>query len=460
MTNPRIYESTNIRIKALLLFVVLGGGLQALMAQQNSVAAVPGDTAIYPLFRQRSDLRWIKRYSARFDDALTAEVMLGYDGVNCRGYLSHPKSRTRFRLDGTLTGANLLLKELDPQGEVTGYLRGTYNGRLWTLDWTNYDNTVGSRLTGVEIGATQRADDYCGDNKWVNRYAGQWNNQAVECVLARSHDGRLQGYAWFAGENRQYDLKGRLDDVGQYQLTATGADGRAAGQIKGLLNQLQITEAEWVAEGRDDRALRLTLQQNLLVGCSEFADYVGSLDALYPKTRCTPCNAWFEQQITTWVNQAKAVMVSKGGNPSPATRNSLRGTGWVEITCWNNDIFSGHLTFTNNWGGPEWTEPFSFDLKKGHKITVEDLFVRSFDFRAWMQQYARSEMPKLSRFASDPGYRAWLAQGEFQLASLRYDGLALVTKFHPVYGREQIVAPYRLLVPYFKKNTPLESLLR
>ncbi len=442
-----------------LSFFSIGLFQQTLHAQ--NIAPVPGDTAIYPLFAKRSDLRWIKRYSARFDDALTAEVMLGYDGVNCHGYLTYLKSRVRFRLEGTLNGATFLLKELNEQGTLTGYLRGTYTGRLWTLDWTNYNNTIGSRAVGVEISGTQRADDYCGDNKWINRYVGQWNDREVDWVFARSHDGRLQGYVWFAAENRQYDLQGTLDALGQYQLTALQPDGRAAGQIKGLLNQLQVIEAAWAGEGREDRTLKLTLQQNLLMGCYEFADYAGALDVLYPKTRCTPCNQWFEQQLATWVNQATAALKNKAAdNTTPAARNSLRGNGWVEVSCWTNDIFSGRLTFADTWGGQEWTEAFSFDLKKGRKIIVEELFIRSFDFKAWLQQYAKTEMPKLPRFATDPGYRAWLAQNGFPLVSLRRDGLALATKFHPVYGREQIVAPFALLTPYFKKDTPIEGLLR
>src|SRR5690349_14393905 len=109
------------------------------------------DTAIIKLFDKPSTIKWARLFKGRMDDGAMIDISLGSDGKICRGYITYAKSRIRFRLEGLVDSTNFELEERDMARAQTGRLRGSIQGRRLEAEWTNLDNTIGSRIEAEEV---------------------------------------------------------------------------------------------------------------------------------------------------------------------------------------------------------------------------------------------------------------------------------------------------------------------
>ncbi len=207
-----------------------------------SATAVKKDTSILKLFEKPVDIKWVKYFKGRLDDATVVDITLGFDGRNCRGYLIYAKSRIRFNLTGTLDKEVFTLEERDMARGITGSLRGTFNNRRIEADWVNADNTLGSRLEAEEVAQAQAITLDCSDNKWSSRYITRFNGARCDMVLVRSHNGALDGFLWVESDGRTYRLKGDLKPDGNYEMEVLGSDDRLAALLSCNLKEGQNTD--------------------------------------------------------------------------------------------------------------------------------------------------------------------------------------------------------------------------
>jgi hypothetical protein len=418
------------------------------------------DTAIAKLFEKQSDIQWVKSFKGRLDDASVVDISLGFDGMNCRGYMSYAKSRIRFRLEGyfdTLSGFQL--EERDMSRGLTGFLTGTYVNRRLMADWSNADKTLGARIEAEEVSPGQSLTVNCSDNKWSGRYITRYNNARCDMVLVRSHNGALDGFLWIEADNKTYRLKGDIALEGNYEMEALLPNGKVAGLLQGNIKPGQNTDCNWIGSG-EKRIFKFTLKDYFLSGCYEYADYATSYDALYPRTPCSGCNTWLDQQVTGWVTKCKTTLNDKKTALTPANRSTQRASAWAEVACWTENIFSGYFSFSETWDQRIDGLSYNFDLRTGKPITFNELFNKGFDAKTWLADYARRESPKLSAFAADPQYREWIGKEGFPLFTLRRDGLEISTLFHPSYGRQALLIPYESIKPYMRKDNPIADLVK
>lgn len=151
------------------------------------------DTAIAKLFDKPATIKWAKVFKGRIDDGAMVDVSLGFDGKNCRGYITYAKSRTRFRLEGTMDSTGFQLEERDMARALTGMLRGAIQGRRLEAEWSNADNSLGSRIEADEVPPGQSTTLNCSDNKWSSRYITRYNNARCDMILVRSQMARSTG---------------------------------------------------------------------------------------------------------------------------------------------------------------------------------------------------------------------------------------------------------------------------
>jgi hypothetical protein len=417
------------------------------------------DTAIAKLFDKPATIKWAKVFKGRIDDGAMVDVSLGFDGKNCRGYITYAKSRTRFRLEGTMDSTGFQLEERDMARALTGMLRGAIQGRRLEAEWSNADNSLGSRIEADEVPPGQSTTLNCSDNKWSSRYITRYNNARCDMILVRSQNGALDGFLWVEADGRTYRLKGELKADGGYEMEALGSADRLVAMLSGSMKAGQNTDCNWTGSG-ERRQFKFVLKDHFLLGCYEYADYASSYDVLYPRTPCAACNSWIDDQVNTWVERCKTAFSAKKMPLSPANRNAQRASAWSEIGCWTDNLFSGYLTFTDTWSEKAQGIAYNFDMRTGKQILLEDLFVKSFNFKTWMNDFTAKEMPKLASFASDPPYREWLNKEGFPLVLIRREGLEMSTLFHPQYGRQTLFVPYATLKSYLRKDSAIAEFLK
>ncbi len=459
INDPALYKSSFIRFSLLSLALLNGAAAAAQAPSAVKTASQPGktapvvkDTALTKLFDKPADLKWGRYFRGRLDDVSEVQLSLAYDGTNCRGWFTYAKTRTRFKLDGYLNGAKLDLREFDAKGQHTGYLIGTLKGDVLELDWSNVSRTLGSRIEAVEVGVGRMNPTNCGDDKWTNRYNARYRGAAVELVLSRTHNGALNGYLWVEADGKTYVLRGRMNDDNQtYTLDALLPNGKKAGAMEGKIDADRKLTCAWRGGG-EQRTFDLAFKDMLVTGCFDYADYRSSYDVLFPRTRCTTCNAQLDRWVNEWVDRCKANLAAKKEQPNAQNRASMRASGWMDVECWTDGVFSGLFTFTDTWSGKAEGVAFIFDVNTGENVPVESLFVKNFDSKTWFETFVKKESPKLPAFAADPEFRQWLVREGFPFITVRRDGLVLSTVFHPEYGRQQLLAPYETLKPFVKRD--------
>jgi len=419
----------------------------------------PMDTAVVKRFDSGASLKWVRHFRGRLDDVSEILLSLGYDGVNCRGQLTYIESKEQFDLSGTLDGMVLLLNESDYKGLVTGHLTGTLQNDRIEAEWTNAVHTLGGSLEAKEVKVKSLAPKPCGENKWVSRYVARWNNARIDLTLARVNNNLLNGYLWIEADDKIYALKGKVLADERYEMQALLPNGKIAAHLTGDLKSAQAHDCSWIGSG-EKRSFKLALRSKLPVGCMEYADYVSSYDIQFPRPECTECTKTLDRHAQQWVSQCTTAIAAQKRVPRPENRNAMRASSWYEVTCWTETIFCGHLTFAESWKEKTDAVSFNFDLRTGKEITLEDLFNRGFNAKEWFAEYARKESPKMTKFATDPKFREWLAAEGFPIFTIRRDGLELSTLFHPVYGQHSLVVPYNLLKPNMRRDNPIADLVK
>ena len=447
----------------LLLAIILGLFIAptAIFAQKTTkkTNGPPRDTAITKLFKNPSTVKWTRTFKGRFDDGAMVIISFGFDGKNCIGYLTYAKSRTRFRLEGTLDSSSLQLGEWDMAHNQTGFLKGTIQGRHLSAEWTNVDNSIGSRIEADDIPAGYVVNFDCSENKWSSRYITRYKNARCDMVLVRSQNGALDGFLWVESDGRTYKLKGEIKSDGEYEMEALGKGDRLVAMLSGNLKPGQNMACKWTGSG-ERRQFNFILKDHFQLGCYEYADYASSYDVLYPHTPCSACNTWLDNQVNTWVEQCKKTFSAKKTTLSPATRNAQRASAWSEIGCWTDNLFSGYLTFTDTWSDQAQGIAYNFDLRTGKQVQLESLFQKTFNYKTWLTDFSAKEMPKLYSFANDAKYREWLSKEGFPFTLIRRDGFEMSTLFHPQYGRQTLFIPYESLKPYLKKDSAIAEFLK
>lgn len=203
---------------------------------QSNKPVLPRDTAIVRLFEKPATIKWVRIFKGRMDDVSAVEIALGFDGSQCKGYLTYPKSKVRFKLEGTLPDTNhLRLEERDPSKQLTGRLEGRISGRRLEAEWTNAANNLGARLEANDL-PQGMALPPCGDNKWTNRYIARFNNARIDMVISRLHNGYLYGYLWVEADNKTYLLRGEIDSKGDFTMSAILPGSKEAAKLRGNLS--------------------------------------------------------------------------------------------------------------------------------------------------------------------------------------------------------------------------------
>ena len=287
------------------------------------------DTAVVKLFDKTATLKWTKLFKGRFDDAAMADISLGFDGKNCRGYITYAKSRTRFKLEGTLDSNGLVLEERDMARNLTGRLNGSIVGKHLEAEWTNAANSIGSKIEADEVPPGSSISINCSDNKWTSRYITRYNDARCDMILVRSQNGALDGFLWVEVDGRTYRLKGEIKSDGSYEMDALGAGDRLAAILSGTMKPGQNTECNWTGSG-ERRQFKFILKDHFLMGCYEYADYASAYDVLYPRTPCASCNSWLDDQVNQWVNRCQTTFSEKKLALTATNRNAQRASAWPE----------------------------------------------------------------------------------------------------------------------------------
>ncbi|MEL6925229.1 MAG: hypothetical protein AAFO94_14370, partial [Bacteroidota bacterium] len=217
--------------------------------------------------------------------------------------------------------------------------------------------------------------------------------------------------------------------------------------------------AQFVSEAGETSDIRFEMTEEMEVGCIEYADYISSYDITYPKTQHPSFDQWMDQQAMNWVvtcrDRVKKVKVTHPVK-NPQLRATERAYAWTELSYLSDELISGYLNFSDTWSETDRSRMINFDLRQQRELTVEDVF------KGRYEKFVRSTIRKAfkkNRYYSDADFRKWISKEGFTLFTVRAEGISFSTSFHPIYGQQHVLVPFRRLKPYLKKGTVVFKLL-
>jgi hypothetical protein len=296
----------------------------------------------------------------------------------------------------------------------------------------------------------------------VSSFAGFVVKQPVELILQKESSNLVRGVAYFASSNKTVNLRGEFEPDGNLALQLTDEYGEKQGQLRGPWRDIREWKGQFIHLNQSKDAAQFTLRESLLMGCLDYADYTSSYDVTYPKTRSDAFNASMEKLVNDWVSRCRIHFNRQKANtalPEPANRAGMRASGWSQVSYLGEEAISGVMIFSTTWSAVPETRSFNFDPKTGREIQLADLFVKGFDYRKFVDQAIRQQLPKHPRY-KDADFKNWIDREPFPHFTLRRDGLCLATGFNAFYGQLEVIIPYRALEPNLVKESAVWGVAR
>ncbi|MEM1319148.1 MAG: hypothetical protein AAGG75_02765 [Bacteroidota bacterium] len=418
------------------------------------------EKAVYALFDKPGKIKWLRHYKGRIDDLNDITMTLAYTGKHCRGVMVYLRSKQEFRLEGNIKDGLLSLKEIDPQGEVSGHIKAEITELHIVGEWSNFDYSIGGILDMHQVESEVIVPTYCGNNKWIYHYNGSLLGGDSELILQKESEERLRGILYYKTSQKTYYLQGDLDENNLFVLTIKDEHAQMKGTLTGSLVEAHTLNATFEAPNGQQGLATYKLSEEILVGCVEFADYMSSYDITYPKTQHRRFNDWMDRVTGEWVYACRAYVEEVqqlNPEPAPALRAKVRAYAWSDIELLSEEIISGFMTFSNTWSVGLRGQAFNFDLRSGREITLRDLFVEGFDHSRFLKDYLNENIDK-HRLYRDAKYRQWLATAMFPHFTIHREGISFCTNFDATYGQQRITIPFSELSPYLHRSNPVRHL--
>ena len=426
-----------------------------LMAQ-----TVAWDSTVLELFDKPKKVKWMQHYRGRIDDLNDIAVTLAFDGKQCKGTLLYLRSKTSFTLEGQIKKGVLKLKEIDKKGQVSGHIKGKVIEGEIIGEWSNHNNSFGGSLFLEKTDKSIDVPSYCGNNKWIHHYTGEFQDKASDLILQKESDNYLKGNLYLAATGKSYALNGFLEENGLFSLKITDDYRNKKGVMTGSLVEAHALNASFNTTSGYQGLATYTLHSELLVGCVEFADYLSSYDITYPKLQHRQFNNWIDAVSNNWISNCRNYadeVRKKNKTETPALRASLRAYAWTDLDLLSDQLISGFITFSNTWSSGRVGQSFSFDLKKGKEITFDNLFKPEFDYRRYIWNELNRKIKKHPMYKNE-GFRSWISALEFPYFTIRKEGVSFSSGFDTIYGQQRITIPFKDLKPYLRKGNPVEHL--
>ncbi|MEM1123551.1 MAG: hypothetical protein AAGJ18_24140, partial [Bacteroidota bacterium] len=337
-----------------------------------------------------------KYYKGRIDDINDITVSLTCDGKNCTGDFTYLRSRDEFKLQGTIQGNQLQLREFNRVNKCTGYLNGTMEGTSMRLDWKNKEGTVGNSILLKEVARKPDFPTFCGDNKWINAYSGNIKGEAVEMILHRVDNNRVLGTAFFTDRTKKVLIKGTLsEDVNLHLIFVDEQTAEEIGSLRGIYKANRNLNASFYNNQQSQSFAAFTLTKSLGVSCLEYADYYTNYDFLFPKSEDAIFNEVMVLLTNDWIKDCRERSQKiRKQTANATTRSSQRAYSWSDVTLLNESFVSGMLTYHATWLNGELTKTFNYDLTNGENIELANIFKKGFDYEVFIKKEVGQEIIK------------------------------------------------------------------
>ncbi len=400
-------------------------------------------------------LQSVKHYKGRMDDVSDVNISLGSDGKFCRGYMTYLRSQEKFLLEGTFLKDTLILKEFDANKKNTGVIKGFIQGKKIDATWGNYNGTIGGILLKMnETLEPSYIPSFCADNKWVRGYRGAFEDFKIDILLQKGSFGNASGTGYFIKDGKSFQLKGTYNEA-KLSLDLVIKDD--FGNKLGTLTLRQKGANEFVGSFLSPDGKKhygdLIRNDNIDMGCMEFADYIASYDITYPRFPNPEYNLWMQTLVDEWFRVNIAYINSlrfDNLDNVPEVRNVARAYGWCDVSYYSPELFSGFMVYGNSWTNRQRERSFIYDFVANREIIFDDIFKANSAAEAFIKAEVQKGL-KSHLLYPEQDFKDWIAIQKFDNMAIRNEGIYFSSS-SMAYGRQGVTIPYTTLIPYLNPS--------
>lgn len=390
------------------------------------------------LFFRNKTVLWQKSFQGVWDDVIPVRLELATDGTTCSGYFYFGESKTRFIVSGPFENNNLRLEEQDLHGAVTGYLALRFSTEIIQGTWYNASRSYNARMV-LQEGNQNLPLEY-----WVKSYAFKSDPRESMVIQQKEFSDQIKSKFYYNGLNKTLEGTCEIKDAANdFQVTAL-ADylHHDAGKLSTwIFRDKKLDIVFKLGSIEYSKTLDLVHQINMVQ--ETYTDHWMAVDFIYPQTDKNAISQWFKKFIDSFqvLIQTKKNISLEQNETGPESRLSYRLSIWPQIDFLNEQCISGMVHVRSSWDEEMYSQPFTFDLKRGVKLEENDLFQEPGEFQSLKAQLFERELNKL-KTGSALDYEH-LSAADFTLLTLKKEGLVYSAPFNLLYGFRQVIIPFK-----------------
>ncbi len=446
----------------LVLIAFLSFSLPEIMAQNHPVEnPTKTEKELYDLFRVPRRIHWMKHFKGTVDGINEVSAILAYDGRDCKGYITFLRSRQKFKLVGELKGDDLNLRETDEEESVTGHVEGIihFEDLIIKAKWFNREKTRAADLVLEIVNKEVEFPGYCGENKWIRRYAGEILGEPIDFVIQQDGLETIEGVGTFGDTKSTIVVQGEMTNDKRFDMRFYDENNNLLANMDSEFGLKDRITGYYSPEGenKEGRRFGISKREELTVGCVEYQDYMTTYDVTFPKTRSKGFNNQIAYVVDNWKKSCKIYVDSMRVDtpfPGPDDRAKSGAAGWHRMEFMSDTILSGFMTFNKSWETGYEDHAINYDVLNDQVLHWDDIFKSGSGYKEFLREkvMARIEWMPVN---GDAGFKEWIQNTEFDRFTIRENGIYVCTPFNPIYGRVGTTVSYDDLQEYLKRSNPV-----
>lgn len=390
------------------------------------------------VFFKGRTVTWQKSYHGVWDDVIPVQMELLSDGTECKGYFYFGDSKTKYVLSGTMNQNEIRLEEQDLHSNKTGQLVVHHDKNSVTGTWYNVSKNYNAKIVMQEGTGVPKI------NYWVRSYISKADPSESNVILHKDFPDQINAHFFYKPFNKTLFGTSEIKDEESYSQQARLED--YLHHSAGSLHTWKVNDKRIDLRfnlGTIDYSQSMDLIQQVAITQETFADHWMAVDIKYPAIEKGNIAGWFHELIDSLlidIQSRKRTLLSENKEADQLERLSFRMSIWPEFDLLNTQWMTGTMHIKNSWEENTASVPFMFDIKKGNVVQYNDLFNDLPAFEILKSKWITQELNKL-KTSSSLEYEK-LTPDDFNLLSIKQEGLAFSAPFDLVYGTRQIIIPY------------------
>lgn len=438
-------------MKYKLLILVLGLLVDSVGSQTTTVSLKVHE--VMDMFGKTQQGVWINHYAGISTEGDSYVFTLGHNTKEYKGILQNLSKSELNTVEGNYQQEQIKLVLQDTGFDITGYLMGDVNPNGLMVRILDKRKEKGRYIEFEKVNRDGFKVLDCPTQVWYQSYTGIMDQVPVFIQLQKEKDQRIFGTISQPSKLTGYIINGNCEDAQCLKMDLRVHDyfGEQFKEYKVTTPDQKHIQVEEFYKGKIQIFENWMLENKFYFNCKNLSIPAIRLFAQYIQIGDREFDFWIEEFIKKWSDQVIS-FYQPGGLQEQKDATANMDIDWI-----SQDWVSGIFRFTEPWSDVERSLAFTYDRKFNRVISIEELFEKDFDYKAYFADYISWKKKEMMSINTSNRFRGYMDLEYFSLWTLRPEGFCFTSEFNSVWGIRKIIIPYALLQDHIRKGGPLRK---